>query len=275
VKEWNGTSDDATGGGNREAYYHAQQNTADASKHSVLSGRAPANAVLRLTKSFDMPTSVEGLTFRDNLNTTLQVPSSGIFEWHVNPSTRPLIAKGASGREPTGDPSPPQEFESNGPGSTVPCANYDTPPEGCYEDHLITVPSGAGIDNAKATFRIEFTPASDWDMKIYEADADGNATGDPVASSGNGATSGAVAYEQATVLDPAGSYVVRVINWAAADPWSGTVTFAGPDPYQAPEETWTLSCETPEGTTRSARQVFVARGERRTLDLRRDCRIRQ
>ena len=32
VKEWNGTSDDATGGGNREAYYIAQGNTADASQ---------------------------------------------------------------------------------------------------------------------------------------------------------------------------------------------------------------------------------------------------
>ena len=276
VKEWNGTTPAANGGGgNREAYYIAQQNTADTTKHSVLAGRAPANAILRLTKTFDMPTSVEGLTFSDTLNSTIQVGSDGRYEWHVNPSTRPLIAKGSSGREPTGDPSPPQQFASNGPGSTTPCADFENPPEGCYEDHLITIPSGAGIDNAKATFRIEFTPASDWDMKVYEADANGNATGEPVASSGNGATNGATAFEQATVLDPAGSYVVRVINWAAADPWTGTVTFAGPDPFQAPEETWTLSCETPEGVTRSARQVFVARGERRTLDLRGDCRVRR
>ena len=38
VAEWNGTTDDATGGGNREAYFKAQQNTADTSKHSVLAG---------------------------------------------------------------------------------------------------------------------------------------------------------------------------------------------------------------------------------------------
>jgi hypothetical protein len=70
--------------------------------------------------------------------------------------------------------------------------------------------------------------------------------------------------------------VVRVQNYAGLDPWKGTVTFEGPGAYNAPiEETWTLSCETPEGTTRSARQVFVARGERRTLDLRGDCRIRR
>jgi Zinc carboxypeptidase len=223
VAEWNGTTDDATGGGNREAYYIAQQNTADASKHSVLAGRAPANAILRLTKTFDMPTSQEGLTFSDTLNSTIQVPSNGIFEWHVNPSTRPLVAKGSSGREATGDPSPPQEFESNGPGSTVPCANYENPPEGCYEDHLITVPSGTGIDNAKATFRIECpTPVSDY------------------------------------------------------DDWTGTVTFEGPPPGQAAQqETYTLFCELPEGVIRSARQVYVARGQKRGFDLRTGCKVRR
>jgi hypothetical protein len=273
IAEWNGTTDYATGGGNRAAYYLAQENTADASKHSVLAGRAPAGAILRLTKTFETPTSQEGQTVTDHLNTTIQVPSTGIFEWHVNPSTRPLVAK-SSGRPATGDPSPPQQFESRG--GTTPCANYDAPPADCYEDHLITVPSGAGIDNAKATFRIEFAPVSDYDMKIYQADSAGNATGEPVAVSGHGATDGTLGVEEASVLDPVGSYVVRVQNYAGVDPWTGTVTYEGPPPAQAAqEETWTLSCETPEGTTRSARQVFVARGERRTLDLRGDCRIRR
>jgi len=270
VAEWNGTTDDATGGGNREAYYKAQENTGDASKHSVLAGRAPADAVLRLTKTFEMPTS-QDTTFTDTLDSSMVVTDQkGAFEWHVNPSTRPLVAK-ESGREPTGDPSPPQEFSSRG--GTIPCAEYEHPPEGCYEDHLITVPSGTGIDNAKATVRIEFSPLSDWDMHIYRADANGNATGTPVGESGNGVTNGNLGFEQAVLLDPAGSYVVRVINYAAVDPWSGTVTFEGPPPYQAPQqEAWTLSCESPEGTTKSARQVFVARGERLTLDLRKDCR---
>ncbi len=34
-------------------------------------------------------------------------------------------------------------------------------------------------------------------MKIYEADANGNATGDPVVSSGNGATNGTPATSRA------------------------------------------------------------------------------
>ena len=51
-----------TGGGNREAYYKAQENTADPTKHSVLAGQAPNGSVLRLTKTFEMPTSAGGLT---------------------------------------------------------------------------------------------------------------------------------------------------------------------------------------------------------------------
>lgn len=142
---------------------------------------------------------------------------------------------------------------------------------------MIKVPSGAGIDHAKATFRVEWpTPVSDYDMKVYRADAAGNATGDPVATSGNGATGGVLGFEEAAVLDPAGSYVVRVINYAAVEPWTGTVSFGGPGPNQAPQqETYTLFCEQPEGVVRSARQVFVARGQRRSLDLRSDCKVRR
>jgi hypothetical protein len=168
-------------------------------------------------------------------------------------------------------PSPPQQFESNN--SSTPCANYETPPPDCYEDHLITVPSGTGIDNAKAIFRIEFSPLSDYDMKVFAADASGNATGDALVSSGHGATDGELGYEQAELLDPVGSYVVRVQNYAGLDPWKGTVSFEGPGAYNAPiQEAYSLTCETPQGVVKSARQVFVARGERLALDLRKDCR---
>ena len=42
--------------------------------------------------------------------------------------------------------------------------------------------------------------------------------------------------------------MVRVINYAGVEPWTGTVTFAGPDPA-AQQESWTLFCELPEGTS--------------------------
>jgi Zinc carboxypeptidase len=250
-------------GGNRAAYYLAQENTADATKHSVLTGRAPAGQVLRLKKSFQTPTS-QDTTFTDTLDSTMQVPADGRFEWHVNQSTRPLVAQ-ERGREATGDPSPPQSFAARG--ESTPCANFDDPPETCYEDHVITVPAGEGIDNARATIRVEWpTPVSDYDMKVYR-------DGVEVGSSGQGTTS----FEQVTLGDPApGEYVVRVINFAAAEPWTGTVTFEGPEAFQpAQSETWTLFCEDADGTIRSARQVFVGRGERRALDLRGDCRVRQ
>jgi hypothetical protein len=245
--------------GNRAAYYLAQESTADAAKHSVLAGQAPAGAVLRLKKTFQTPTS-QDTTFTDTLDSTMQVPASGRFEWHVNPSTRPLVAQ-ERGREATGDPSPPQEFAARG--ESTPCANFDDPPEGCYEDHVITVPAGEGIDNARATIRVEWpTPVSDYDMKVYR-------DGVEVGSSGQGTTN----FEQVTLGDPApGEYVVRVINFAGVEPWTGTVTFEGPEAFQpAQTETWTLFCEDPDGTIRSARQVGIARGERRSLDLRGAC----
>jgi hypothetical protein len=272
IKEWNGTAPTSTGGGNRAAYYVAQENTADPTKHSVISAKAPAGAVLRLKKTFQTAT-YGGSTFTDTLDSTSVVPSSGAFDWHVNPSTRPLVAKG-SGRPAHGTPSAPITFASTK--STTPCANFDTPPPDCYEDHLVKVPSGTGIDNAKATFRVEFLPASDYDMKVFKADASGHAVGDAIVSSGHGATDAELGYEEASINDPVGSYVVRVSNYTAVGDWTGKVTFAGPPPASAPqEESYTLFCEQPEGVIRSARQVFVKRGERRTIDLRTDCKVRR
>jgi hypothetical protein len=260
VAEYEGTTASAAGGGgNRAAYYLAQENAADPASHSVLTGRAPAGAVLRLKKTFQTPTS-QDTTFTDTLDSTLQVPAGGAFEWHVNPSTRPLVAQDR-GREPTGDPSPPQTFSAAG--GTVPCANFDDPPETCYEDHTITIPGGTGVDNARATIRVQWsTPASDYDMKVFR-------DGVEVGSSGQGTTD----FEQVVLGDPApGEYVVRVVNFAGVEPWTGTVSFEGPEEFQpAQAETWTLFCEDADGTIRSARQVAIARGERRSLDLRGAC----
>ena len=152
VEEWNGTTDYATGGGNRAAYYKAQENTADPSKHSVLAGQAPNGSVLRLTKTFELPTSLEGLTISDTLNSSMVVSDKkGNFEWHVNPSTSPLVAKSEGGANP-GDPSPPQQF-SGAPGNDAsPCPTYfelpDTRDPTCWNDHVFEVPAdGNGINN--------------------------------------------------------------------------------------------------------------------------------
>ncbi len=63
--------------------------------HSVVSGKAPAGARLRLEKSFATVTSPvvsatgttgEPLAFEGRLTSTLQVPAVGRYTWHVNPS---------------------------------------------------------------------------------------------------------------------------------------------------------------------------------------------
>ncbi|MFP5365068.1 MAG: M14 family zinc carboxypeptidase [Thermoleophilia bacterium] len=87
---------------NRGAYLVALQSTADPARHAVLAGRASAGTVLRAHKevaSLTSPvlldfagTTAPARSYRDVLDTTMTVGSSGRFEWHLNPSTRPGAA---------------------------------------------------------------------------------------------------------------------------------------------------------------------------------------
>ncbi len=91
VAEWFGKY--PQGGGNREAYYLALESTADARRHAVLAGTAPAGATIRVRKAFSAQTQggEDGpITLQEKLESAMQVPASGAFELHVNPSTRPL-----------------------------------------------------------------------------------------------------------------------------------------------------------------------------------------
>jgi carboxypeptidase T len=94
VEEYVGDSLHA-GEGVREAFLIAGERAADPEHHAVLHGEAPAAATLRLRKEFQTPTCVGGchtpsLVVPDVLDTTLDVPASGEYSWHVNPSGRPL-----------------------------------------------------------------------------------------------------------------------------------------------------------------------------------------
>ncbi|HVF78701.1 MAG TPA: M14 family zinc carboxypeptidase [Solirubrobacteraceae bacterium] len=84
---------------NRGAYLVALQSTADSARHAVLEGRASEGTVLRAHKEVESTTSpvvidfaantTPARSFRDVLDTTMTVGSSGRFAWHLNPSTRP------------------------------------------------------------------------------------------------------------------------------------------------------------------------------------------
>ena len=130
------------GKGNREAFLIALENAANAKHHSVVSGKAPTGAVLRLTKEFKTSTSQSGF-INDRLVSTLVVPSGNKYTWHVNPSTRPEVMEhrvrviaaitvaaagvqldGASGRSATRSTS---SSRCRRPGSACSRSNLDWP----------------------------------------------------------------------------------------------------------------------------------------------------
>jgi hypothetical protein len=318
VKEWTGDSDQSNhatdpgptadtpfgmqpgydGKGNREAYYLAAESTINTARHSVLEGTGPAGATLRLVKQFKTLTwpqeqesgDPKPLEVDDRLETVFDVPASGVVDWHINPSTRPQLAK-TTGRAPAGPPSPKADLSGgptgpatpgpgdNGDGGATPCPTYfEVGPDSCpagsasWNDHPFTFQVGGGTDNETATVRFTFPESDDWDLEIY-VDRNGNGVSDPgaagdgpvVASSGNGATSGSLGFEETTLPRPAATtqYVARMVNFAASPAgYDGEAVFTGPPPFQpAQRETYTLTCEK-HGRVFDTQQVYVDRGER-------------
>jgi hypothetical protein len=211
-------------------------------------------------------------TFRDVLRTRYRV-RNGRFSIHANPSTRPIV-QGGGGRKATGPPSDPVQF-SGGPGTTTPCADFDTEDPACFNDHPFRVPASNEFDNDSAVVRVEWaTPASDWDVKVFkDSNGDGSSEGegDPIGASGSAPTSS----EQASVadLERGGDYVVRMINYAAVEPYNGTITFAGPPPPKRNKtEKWTLNCLSKNGKKVGAVRIAIKRGRTKSVDLRRACR---
>ena len=115
------------------------------------------------------------ILFKDKLKTKLDVGKSGNYDWHVNPSTRPLVDPapalvGGQARQAVG---PGRVHRRPGP-DALPCGDSESEDPGCFNDHPFKVKGGKGVDNGKATVRITWpSPATDWDMKVFE-DTDGD-----------------------------------------------------------------------------------------------------
>jgi murein tripeptide amidase MpaA len=100
-----GTTGGPAGKGMREAFLLATEQAANPADHGVLDGAAPAGHTLRVRKDFTTATAkrcpdtgacndatrLPELEVPDFIDTTLTVPASGRFQWHVNPSTRPWV----------------------------------------------------------------------------------------------------------------------------------------------------------------------------------------
>ncbi len=284
IKEWDGNSDQANhvndpgpnagfnGQGNREAYYLAAESTINEARHSVLEGTAPAGTRLRLTKDFKTETYQGASSIDDHLETVYDVGASGTFRWHVNPSTRPIVAK-AIGRPGGGQPSAPRPQSTGGVNGTADDANDDgaavfsgdanTDSATSYNEHPLTIPTGG--DNAAAKIRIQWdTIASDWDMKLYR-DADGDGDSDASEEVVGVSQQGTTDFEEILLPNPSGKYVLRVNNFAGVESYRLNVTYEGPPPFRpAQQETYTLTCER-DGAVLATQPVLVERGEAKSL----------
>ena len=254
-------------GGNREAYYEMLKATADTAYHSVIEGAAPVGSTLKISKSFQTSTSPvwqddfgtvvgDPIQFPDTLTSELKT-TAPTFTWHVNPSTRPVVA-GRHGRDPTG---PPQGGITLSNPAGIPAENVNYPAQP-YESVPFTVQGPAdGVDNGTFTVHIEWSnPATDWDVYVV------NSAGVVVTQSAAfGDTT-----EDATLFDPPpGEYTAHMVNYdqvqSPPDDWfNGNVTFRSPTPRldTGIKESWTLTCTGADGKVKATRQVTVDRGQR-------------
>jgi len=283
------------GGGNRAAYLVAQRSTANENRHSVLTGRAPAGATLRVDKDLQIPTwkgySEEGAAnpgpafLDDHLTTAMRVPASGEFAFHINPSTSPYAAQDTGRPQDGGPPQAQIDFSGNN-ATTVPpagCADFATEDPNCWNDHPFEINTTS--DNEAATVHIEWTsPANDWDVKVFrDTNGDGSSEGEPASAEVGQSAQGPTTEESTTFVDPEtasgkllpGKYVIRVINFVGTDPvtgaYDGTVTFTGPEPFKAgTTESWTFTCRS-DGEVRFSEQITIDRGQARNLDLAEKC----
>ena len=237
------------GQGNREAYLVALENTVDTSTHSVIAGKAPKGATLRLTKTFATPTWES--SFTDRLDTSMQVGATGKYTWHVNQSTRPVVQ--AKLVEITNDEPVRSQSYQGGP-TTV----------GQAVDHEFVV-TETGMDVLGVT--LDWPTPDDLDLEVYRKNADGSLT--KVGSSGN-----FVAEKESTeIAAPSpGTYVLRVINFASttatytleATLYDSTLVSSTEVPGLI--ENWTLSCEK-DGRVLQQVPVVIDRGEQAKVDL--------
>jgi hypothetical protein len=232
------------GKGNREAYLLALENAVDPQMHSVLTGRAPAGATLRLAKSFATPTW-EGV-IEDTLDTTMTVGPDGRFTWHVNPSTRPVVMD-RQVETVSGEPVQQESWT----GTTAPLQSTD---------QEFTVDRDVDL----LEIVLDWPTPDDLDLEVYRKNADGTLT--EAGSSGNFVGE----KERVLLQDPEqGSYVLRVINFASVTPsWTLTASLFEAETSTVPGlvEAWTLTCER-DGRVVQRVPVVIDRGQQLRLNL--------
>lgn len=183
VDEYLGTGAHA-GLGVREAFLRAGERAGNPPDHGVIEGTAPPGATLRLHKSFATPTcqtrcQSPTLFVDDFLDTRLEVGDAGSYEWHVNPSSRPLVAGELwtmSCRLPGGEEHSRTVSIGRGERLTI-----DWRGEPCGEQETENLPPSASFESSPAKPRtgepVTFTSTStdpDGTIASHEWDLDGD-----------------------------------------------------------------------------------------------------
>ncbi|MGA8988740.1 M14 family zinc carboxypeptidase [Aeromicrobium sp.] len=249
VDEYLGAGEFA-GKGNRAAYLSALENTVNTATHSVIAGKAPAGATLRLRKSFATPTWTG--SFQDTLDTTMKVGADGRYTWHVNPSTRPVVQ---SKLVEITESQPVRSQTFNGGPTAV---NQQV-------DHPFTI-TETGIDLMQV--KLDWPTPDDLDLEVYLKKADGTLT--QVGSSGNAPGEKELAKIAAPVP---GDYILRVINFASVAPtYTLDATLFDSKVVSSSEvpgliENWTMTCEK-DGKILEQVPVLVDRGQQAKVDLK-------
>lgn len=254
-----------TGGGNREAYFKALESTADTARHGILEGTASAGYRIRAQKEFTTSTSPviqpdgsvgDPILFEDKLDTSTVVGDSGTFEWHVNPSTRPIVQKDSFSSEV--DVTPVQTIDiSSAEPALPPTAGSD---KVGTKDFEFTVTAD---DARQIRAQIDGADGDDYDLYLYKGS---KSSENVVASSASASADETIVYDYA---EP-GTYIISVQNWLAAEGWTGKLETFGSVPgsetfVPAGIEAWTVTCEAPDGTVVGTEQIVVDRGQRKTV----------
>ena len=269
------------GKGNRSAYYLALEFVADTAKHSLIEGTAKPGTRLELTKTvetFTSPREENGdqpILMTDTLFDRMDFAQGGEFSWHVNPSTRPMVAKGVPGRVVDGRPqTAPMDFETAG-NPLIPAQDNDV--EASYEEVEFSIPESE--DNGQSVMRVEYPVgqgSSDLDIWVYKRASDGTweQIGSGTSSNGGanppcslGGRTGACDFEEALIPDLGnGEFKLRVKNWQSTSwDWVARLTTSAPvaDPGIPPEtESYTLTCiDERRDRVLAQRAITIARGE--------------
>jgi hypothetical protein len=312
VAEWEGTGE-REGKGMREALMLSLESAANPKDHAVIEGTAPAGRVLRIRKEFQTLTSPvcqialdeplldqcqaqgDRIAVDDFVESTMKVPPSGKFNWHVTPSTRPFVGwrrdpgEVASRRTDTFGPDGEEPKIPRAILENTEAEEDETLDQSSYFREFTVTPE----DDARSLL-VELTApgnVEDYDLRLYRKLADGSLEpvgngvggylppdipvfgGLQVFNGSPGSSGNPPGFAEAIeVLDPAvGTYVARVVNYSASgQTWELTARrlYTAPDVFTdlGKREAWTVSCESADGkTVYQKRTVQIERGERQRV----------